>query len=121
MRFLRKGSHNPPEPASAEYSEDLCRKCGLCCHAKVIVGDDVFVLSEHCPYLDPATNLCTIYEHRHELNPQCLTVEQGIRFRAFPADCPYVAGLADYRPPRTDWTYSDLDLARQREAEKDQP
>ena len=104
---------------SAQYPEDLCRKCGLCCHAKVIVGDEVFIMDEHCRFLDPATNLCTVYQRRHELNRQCLTVKQGIKRRAFPADCPYVVGLPAYRPPKVNWTFQDLELARQREFEKE--
>ncbi len=119
MSFRPKNRH--PKLEAEEHPEDLCRKCGLCCHAKVVVGDEVFLMDDHCPYLDPATNLCTIYERRHKLNPQCLTIDQGIKLRAFPAGCPYVAGLSGYKPPRTDWTFRDIELARKRELEKQRP
>jgi len=82
--------------------EDACLRCGRCCYAKVVIGDDVFYTDIPCLYLDVSTRLCRVYEHRFEVNPDCLTVEKGIAGRAFPADCPYVAGIQDYRPPRAD-------------------
>ncbi len=103
---------------SEKYPEGLCRKCGLCCHAKIIVGDEVFIMDEYCPYLDPMTNLCTVYPDRHEVNPQCLTVKEGIRARAFPADCPYVSGVPNYRPPKVNWSLQDIELARKKQPEK---
>ena len=66
---------------------------------KLIVEDEVFVLPEVCPHLDPETNLCRVYEHRHEVNPDCADIETAITARVFPADCPYVADRPDYRPP----------------------
>lgn len=77
-----------------------CRKCGRCCYAKLILDGEVVYTPFPCSHLDEETRLCTIYERRHELNPQCLAVEVGIRLGVFPADCPYVRGLPDYVPPR---------------------
>jgi len=85
-----------------EHSQDLCRRCGRCCYAKVIADGEVYYTNLPCPYLDTATNLCTVYERRHEVNPDCLTVEEGIKLGVFPADCPYVKDLPDYHPPHTD-------------------
>ncbi len=100
---------------SVEMSEDalenLCRRCGRCCHVKFVIGDEVFITAEPCPYLDVETNLCTVYERRHEANPNCLTVEEGIARRVFPADCPYVADLPGYRPPREEWSVADIEQA----------
>ena len=62
-----------------------------------------------CPYLDEDTRLCTVYERRHEVNPDCLTLEEGIRIGVFPADCPYVAGIESYKPPREKWTRRDIE------------
>jgi len=87
-------------PAHQTYSEEACRKCGRCCFEKIIVNNEVFCTSVPCAYLDSATRRCSIYPDRFKLNPHCLTVSQGIEFRAFPAYCPYVSGLTDYRPPR---------------------
>jgi uncharacterized cysteine cluster protein YcgN (CxxCxxCC family) len=63
------------------------------------VGDLIIYTDIPCPYLDPETKLCRVYARRHEVNPGCLSVEEGIARGVFPADCPYVAGLPDYRPP----------------------
>jgi len=99
-----------------KYPEDLCRKCGRCCYAKVIIEGDspsdteVVYLPFPCRYLDETTRLCTVYENRHEANPNCLSVEEGIRLGVFPADCPYVAHFPGYKPPRLEWTQEDLEL-----------
>jgi uncharacterized cysteine cluster protein YcgN (CxxCxxCC family) len=81
------------------HDESLCRRCGRCCYRKLLVGDRIYYLDVPCPYLDTETRLCTVYERRHEVNPDCLDVEEGIRIGVFPADCPYVQGLEDYAPP----------------------
>jgi hypothetical protein len=60
----------------------------------------VYITPFPCEFLDPQTNLCQIYARRFTLNPHCLSVAQGLRQKAFPASCAYVAALApkDYRP-----------------------
>ena len=78
----------------------LCERCGRCCYSKLTIDGEVVYTPFPCPHLDEESRLCAIYERRHELNPQCLTVEMGIRLGVFPADCPYVRGLPDYVPPR---------------------
>ena len=83
----------------SDAHEALCRKCGRCCRVKLIVEDEVFVLPEACPHLDPETKLCRVYERRHEVNPECATMEQAIAARVFPDDCPYVADIPEYRGP----------------------
>jgi len=90
--------------------EDLCRKCGRCCYAKLLLDDEIVFLPYPCPYLDEHSRRCTIYPRRHEVNPECLTLEEGISIGVFPADCPYVANLKDYKPPREQWTQKDLEL-----------
>lgn len=79
--------------------EELCRKCGRCCRVKLIVEDEVFVLGEVCPHLDPETKLCKVYERRYEVNPDCADMKTAVGARVFPADCPYVADIPDYRAP----------------------
>ncbi len=76
-----------------------CLRCGRCCYAKVIVDGRVIYTDVPCQYLDMETKLCRIYERRFELNPKCLTVEEGIKMQIFPGDCPYVRGIPNYRPP----------------------
>ena len=95
---------------AGEMSGDgLCRRCGRCCYHKLIVGDDVYYTPLPCRHLDARTNLCAIYAERHAVEPMCLTVEEGIRRRVFPADCPYVEGMAEYRPPIERWEGGDYD------------
>ena len=86
----------------------LCRRCGKCCCRKVVLGHKIVYLPLFCDYLDPDTRRCTVYERRFELNPHCLTVEEGIELGVFPADCPYVRDLAGYRPPREACTEDEL-------------
>jgi uncharacterized cysteine cluster protein YcgN (CxxCxxCC family) len=79
--------------------DSLCRRCGRCCYKKLDIGGVVYMTPFPCDFLDEKTRLCTVYERRHEVNPACLGVEEGIRRHAFPADCPYVKGLKGYVPP----------------------
>lgn len=88
--------------ATLEAHEARCLRCGRCCYAKLVVGGRVIYTDIPCRYLDVGTNLCTVYERRHELNPDCLGVEEGIERGVFPADCPYVKDIPAYRPPVTD-------------------
>ncbi|NQT21426.1 MAG: YcgN family cysteine cluster protein [Planctomycetes bacterium] len=105
---------------SAENEQEKkCRKCGRCCCAKLIIEDEATGQDEvvytpfPCTYLDEKTRLCTVYDTRHQVNPDCLKLNEGIEIGVFPADCPYVADLEDYRPPRENWTQNDLDLYAQ--------
>ena len=88
-----------------------CRKCGRCCARKIVVEDKVFYTEYYCPYLDRETKLCTVYDRRHEINPHCLTVEEGIKVGVFPADCPFVAHIPDYAPPAEKWDEHALEEA----------
>ena len=90
-------------PAHApEAREAICRRCGRCCYAKLLVGDQIIYTDTPCAHLDTDTNLCRVYEHRHAVNPDCLSVKQGIRRGVFPVDCPYVADVEGYRAPIED-------------------
>ena len=79
--------------------EAKCRRCGQCCFEKIIIGDEVILTPVPCKHLDITSCECRVYNRRHELQLRCLSVEDGIAARAFPADCPYVADRKDYRPP----------------------
>jgi hypothetical protein len=83
--------------------EALCRRCARCCYEKFIVDGRVFTSRTPCPHLDVQTRLCAVYERRFQVNPCCLDVEQGIELGVFPASCPYVRGLRDYRPSEEGW------------------
>lgn len=91
----------------------LCRRCGRCCAKKMSVDGEVVYLPFYCGFLDVETKLCRVYERRFEANPRCLTVEEGVALGVFPADCPYVAGVAGYSPPRERCTVEELELYRE--------
>ncbi|HYG73505.1 MAG TPA: hypothetical protein VEK08_00630 [Planctomycetota bacterium] len=94
---------------SALSDEQLCNNCGKCCYKKIIVGRTVFITPFPCEFLDTKTNLCTIYDRRHELNPLCLSIADGMKVSAFPEDCPYVEKQAprNYRPARDNWDWKN--------------
>jgi len=85
------------------HDEAACLKCGRCCRVRIEYLGEVFVLPWHrCEHFDRDTKLCKAYEVRFDTpreEGRCLTVEEGIRARAYPRDCPYVRGLKGYRPP----------------------
>jgi hypothetical protein len=86
-----------------------CKKCGRCCCTKLIINGEIVYTPFPCPHLDETTRLCTIYERRHELNPDCITVDMGIRLGVFPPDCPYVRDVPDYVPPRMGMTPEEIE------------
>jgi uncharacterized cysteine cluster protein YcgN (CxxCxxCC family) len=78
---------------SHEEWEALCRKCGKCCYEKVDLGGGVIQYTdEPCVHLDTETKLCRVYEKRHEVEPDCISLtEQMVRILNWlPEDCAYV-------------------------------
>lgn len=73
--------------------ENMCLKCGLCCHEKVIIGDNViYDLDSYCQHFDIKTKECKIYFERLEKESRCRRVNL---FRAMfapylPESCAYV-------------------------------
>jgi|GEM_PF-1300481 len=92
---------------NSEQHESLCNHCGKCCYQKIIVGRTVYITPFPCHYLDTHTNMCTVYDRRHELNPACLSIETGMKHSAFPLDCGYVKESApkNYKPAREDYDW----------------
>lgn len=80
-------------------SEKICRKCAKCCYEKVYIHDEVYFTNVPCKFLDTETNLCKVYDNRHNAHIRCMTIEEGIKVRAFPADCPYVQDVKEYQGP----------------------
>jgi hypothetical protein len=87
--------------------ESVCRRCGKCCYRKIIIGNTVHTTPFPCEFLDEQTMLCRVYERRKELKKNCLSVRDGMKVSAFPADCAYVPCCAPvgYKPARTDWDW----------------
>ncbi len=99
--------------------EARCLRCGRCCYAKLLVEDRIIYTDIPCRYMDVETNLCRVYERRHEVNPDCLGVEAGTKRGVFPADCPYVKDIPGYRAPILDVGRSELaELLEAAEAEE---
>ncbi len=85
--------------AEKSARENLCRRCGVCCHQKVRFGDVVVITDVPCEFLDTGTNLCTVYPERFEKQPLCSSAEASVIAGALPDDCPYVGGVANYNAP----------------------
>lgn len=88
-------------------SEALCRRCGRCCFEKIEFEGEIYYTEDPCPYLDPDTRLCRVYPERHRVKPDCAPLSASVlKAGLLPDDCPYVAGIPDYRAPRL-WPEED--------------
>ena len=54
--------------------ENICRRCGRCCLLKLQDDDtdEIYYTNVICRYYDIEQNLCTVYDKRCELVPECL-------------------------------------------------
>ena len=78
---------------TCEEWEAICNKCGKCFYEKVDLGcGEIRYTDEPCEHLDTKTGLCKIYENRHELEPDCisLTGELVRTLHWLPEGCAYV-------------------------------
>lgn len=87
-----------PCPDEADLRENICRRCGVCCHEKVRFGEQVVITDIPCPFLDETTNRCTVYPDRLTRQPRCSSAEDSVKANSLPDDCPYVGGRTDYQP-----------------------
>ena len=77
-------------------TENLCFNCpeeirGICCYFLTEIEGHLIYLSNHpCKYLNLNTRKCSIYEKRHEINPNCLTLKEMYIKGTLPKNCPYV-------------------------------
>jgi uncharacterized cysteine cluster protein YcgN (CxxCxxCC family) len=70
-----------------------CNNCptgvrGVCCWYSVTDGNHNEAVFP-CKYLTKAGR-CKDYEHRFEINPGCLSVEEALKIGQFPEQCEYV-------------------------------
>jgi uncharacterized cysteine cluster protein YcgN (CxxCxxCC family) len=92
-----------PREIEARFpDESLCQKCGRCCYGSIPRGGTLIIISElPCRYLvrsDDHTATCSIYGNRHAVAKWCQTVNRkSVNQGLFPADCPYVRGIPNYR------------------------
>jgi uncharacterized protein len=76
-----------------DHWEDVCNRCGKCCYEKLDLGGGLIQYTdEPCAHLDTETNLCKVYERRHEVQPDCISLTADlVRYiHWLPEDCAYV-------------------------------
>ncbi|ORJ63310.1 hypothetical protein [Geothermobacter hydrogeniphilus] len=80
--------------------EQICRRCGRCCYEKIEFEGEVYYTDQPCPYLDLETRLCTVYDRRSRVKPDCMPLSPRVLgMGVLPDDCPYVAGRDNYPAP----------------------
>jgi hypothetical protein len=78
--------------------ENLCKRCGRCCHIKYRVGKEVIIDPEIvCKHLQE-DNSCAIYDCR--LSTHCVSIVEVLQKYdgLVPATCGYLQGNTRYRP-----------------------
>ncbi len=73
--------------------EDICSRCGLCCHEKVIYPDALVIdLSMPCEFYDSDNSGCSVYHERFSCCSRCekVTPLKAMFSRSLPDSCSYV-------------------------------
>ena len=84
-------------------TENLCVNCpeeirGICCNYLAWIEGHLIYLPNHpCKYLNLDTRKCSIYEKRHEINPNCLTLKEMYIKGTLPKNCPYIINDSTYQ------------------------
>lgn len=83
--------------------EAICQHCGRCCLLKLqdAETDEIYYTNVICRYYDIEKNLCTVYDKRCELVPECLklTPQNVDKLPWMPKVCAYRKLFdTDYRP-----------------------
>ena len=84
-------------------TENLCINCsdeikGICCYYLTWLEGHLIYLPNHpCKYLNLNTRKCSIYEKRHEINPNCLTLKEMYIKGTLLKNCPYVINDSKYQ------------------------
>lgn len=76
-----------------DHWESVCRRCGKCCYEKVDLGaGHVIYTDEPCQHLDTETGLCKVYENRHEVEPDCISLTEHLvrTLHWLPEGCAYL-------------------------------
>lgn len=75
------------------YWEDICLRCGLCCHEKVVTPEFLVVDTRRCcEYLDTENNSCNVYSKRFVSCSRCRKVGllKAMFSPSLPSSCGYV-------------------------------
>lgn len=83
---------NPAEISPEEW-EKICQRCGRCCLLKLQDDetDEIYYTNVICRYYDTEKNICTVYDKRCELVPECLklTPQNVDKIAWMPKACAY--------------------------------
>ncbi|WP_172331554.1 YcgN family cysteine cluster protein [Mangrovicoccus sp. HB161399] len=98
----------PPEKMTREEWEALCDGCGKCCLNKLEDADtgEVAFTRVACRLLDDETCLCSKYEIRKQIVPECVVLTPGSLEEVaywLPSTCAY--RLVHLRRPLPKWHY----------------
>ena len=90
------------EDYTKEEWENICTHCGKCCLIKLQDEDsgEVYYTDVICRYFDEEKCLCTVYDRRRELVPECLELNKDNvkNISWMPKTCAY-RRLFEKRPP----------------------
>ena len=84
-------------------TKNLCDYCseavrGSCCYFSAFIEGMHIILTNHsCKFLHLESKMCTIYKKRHEINPNCLSIEESIIMGLLPKECKYVENDLEYQ------------------------
>ncbi len=85
--------HNKLQKISPNEWENVCKRCGRCCLIKLQDEDsnEIYYTNIICKYYDVNSNVCTVYDKRCELVPECikLTPENVNSVEFMPQCCAY--------------------------------
>lgn len=73
--------------------ESHCKRCGLCCHEKVIINNTLYIdLDSYCEHYDVKTKTCKIYAKRFVDSVRCkkVTLSKAMFAPYLPPTCGYV-------------------------------
>ena len=73
-----------------EQLENMCKRCGICCHNKMIINERVHIfINNPCKYLNEKEE-CRVYEERFKKKDiKCMTLEEAIKAGILPKECGY--------------------------------
>lgn len=84
---------HPWDNISEDEWEAICKRCGKCCLYSLQDEDsgEIYHTNVLCEYFDEEHSLCTVYDKRCELKPECLklTKDNVDKLPFMPKSCAY--------------------------------
>ena len=78
--------------------KDICSRCGLCCHEKVVLDDMVIIdLDKACEFYNEDEKSCKVYEDRFSYCDRCRKINARMAMFSpmLPPTCSYVKWAKD--------------------------